>query len=260
MRTTAKVLLMMGSIVAALLPAMPAADAAVTDHATIANFSFSPNPVKIPLGATLEWTNGDGTTHTVTADDGSFSSGSLARDAKFSHTFDQPGPVAYHCSIHPGMKGTVEVGAPPTTAEPTTTTAAAPTTTTTAAPTTTTAAPSDGRSGTTSPTIAAPAAPKPTAPKPAPSTTRATAAPTTTAPVPATPAPSVAAPTIDASPSEAGTAPLPEQTAPPTEAAVNTPSGESGNGGAVGVVIGSAAVLLLGGGGWWVWRRRVSAG
>src|SRR6266540_7314427 len=141
MRTTAKLLLMMGSALAAL-PAVPAADAAGTEHATIANFSFSPNPARIPLGATLQWTNTDGTAHTVTADDGSFSSGSLAKDATFSHPFDQPGPVAYHCAIHPSMKGTVEVEAPPTTAAPTTTTTAAPTTTPTA-PTTTTTALSD---------------------------------------------------------------------------------------------------------------------
>ncbi|MCA1842944.1 MAG: cupredoxin domain-containing protein [Actinobacteria bacterium] len=253
MRTAAKLLLMMGSAVTAFLPAMPAADAAVTEHATIANFSFSPNPVKVPLGATLEWTNTDGTAHTITADDGSFSSGSLASNAKFSHTFDRPGPVAYHCAIHSSMKGTVEVETPPTTA--------APTTTTTAAPTTTTAAPADPGSGTTSPTTAVPAAPKPTAPKPAPSTTRATAAPTTTAPAAATPAPTVAAPTIDASaPETTATAPLPEQAAPPAETALDTPSGESGNGGAVGVGLAIAAILLLGGGGWWAWRRRVSAG
>jgi plastocyanin len=251
MRTTAKLLLMMVSALTAFLPAMPAADAAVTEHATIANFSFSPNPVKIPLGATLEWTNTDGTAHTVTADDGSFSSGSLAQDAKFTHPFDQPGPVAYHCAIHPSMKGTVEVEAPPTTAAPTTTTTAAATTTTT-----TTAI-----AGTTSPTTAAPASPRPTAPKPAPaSTTRATAAPTTTAPAAVTPAPSVAAPTTDASPSETtGAAPLSEQTAPPTEAALDTPSGESGHGGAVGIGMAIAAVLLLGGGAWWVRRCRVSA-
>ena len=261
MRTTAKLLLMTGLAVAAFLPAMPAADAAAPEHATIANFSFSPNPVKVPLGATLEWTNTDGTAHTVTADDGSFGSGHLAKDARFSHTFDQPGTFAYHCAIHSSMQGTVQVEAPPTTAAPTTTTTGAATTSTTAAPTTTTTAVAVPGSGITSPTTAAPASSKPTAPKPAPaSTTRPSAAPTTAAPAPATPAPSVAAPTTDTSPSETtGAAPLPEQAAPPTEAASDTPSGESGNGGVVGVGVAVAAFLLLGGGAWWVWRRRLSA-
>jgi plastocyanin len=257
MRTTAKLLLMMVSALVVVAPATPTAQAAGTEHATIANFSFSPNPVKIPVGTTLQWTNTDGTAHTVTADDNSFGSTSLAKDATFTHTFNQPGPVTYHCNIHPSMKGTVEVEATTTTAEPTTTTTAAPTTTTTATPTPTTTAPA------TSPTTAAPAAPKPTTPKPAPSsTTRATAAPTTTAPAPATTAPSVAAPTTDPSPTETtATASLPEQTAPPTEAALDTPTSESGDGGAVGLGIAIAAVVLLGGGvGWWAWRRRVSAG
>ena len=260
MRTKALLLLMMGSALVAALPVMPAAQAAGTEHATIANFSFSPNPVKIPVGTTLQWTNTDGTAHTITADDGSFGSASLAKDATFSHTFDQPGPVAYHCAIHSSMKGTVQVEAAPTTAAPTTSTTAAPTTTTTVPTPTTAALPAP----TTSPATAAakPTAPGPTAagpavPKPVP-TTRATVAPTTTAPAPATPAPSIAAPAI-AAPAPETTATVPEQAAPPAEAALDTPSGASGNGGAAGLAAAVAAVLLLGGG-FWVWRRRINAG
>jgi len=246
MRTTAKLLLMMGTALVVALPVMPAAEAAGTEHATIANFSFSPDPVKIPIGTTLEWTNTDGTVHTVTADDNSFSSGNLASDAKFSHTFDRPGPVAYHCKIHPSMKGTVEVEASPTTAAPTTTTAA-PATTTTSAPTTTTTAAS-------SPPTAGLVVPKVTATKPAvTSTTRAITAPTTVttaaAPATSTTAPAATSTTL------AGQA-----ASPSTQAALDTPSGESGRGGAVGLVMATAAVLGLGGGGWWAWRRRVSAG
>ena len=242
MRTTTKLLLMIGSAVATFLPAIPAADAAAPQQATIANFSFSPNPVKIPLGATVEWTNTDGTAHTVTADDGSFGSDHLVKGATFSHTFDQPGAIAYHCAIHTSMRGTVQVEAPPTTAAPTTTTTAAATTSTTAAPTTTSTA-----SG--SPPTAGLVSPKPASAKPAvSSTTGATAAPTTatTAPTTSTTAPSTTTTT------------LPEQT-PSTQGAIAAPSGGSGNGGAVGVGVAIAAVLLLGGGAWWVWRRRLSA-
>ena len=49
------------------------------------------------------------TAHTVTADDGSFDSKSLASNATFSQTFAKAGTFAYHCAIHPGMKGTVTV-------------------------------------------------------------------------------------------------------------------------------------------------------
>lgn len=111
-------------MLAFLLPAAPAAGAA--NEATISNFSFSPSPVQIAVGATLKWTNLDSSAHTVTADDGSWTSTSLNKDGTFSHTFSQPGTVRYHCSIHDTMTGTVEVGAAtPTTAEPTSTTTTA---------------------------------------------------------------------------------------------------------------------------------------
>jgi plastocyanin len=246
MRTKALLLLMMGSALVAVAPAMPAAQAAGTGHATIANFSFSPNPMKIPVGTTLQWTNTDGTAHTVTADDNSFGSPSLAKNATFSHTFDQPGPVTYHCAIHPSMQGTVQVEASSTTAGPTTTTTAAPTTTTTRPATTTTTIAS-------SPPTAGLASPATTAPKPAvSSTTRPTAAPTTS---------TTAAPTTSTTAPATTTTTVTEQTAPPAQAALDTPSGgERGNGGAVGLALAIAAVLGLGGGGLWAWRRRVSAG
>jgi len=106
-----------------LLPAAPAA--AAGDETTISNFSFSPSPVRIAVGATLKWTNLDSSAHTVTADDGSWTSTSLNKDGTFSHAFNQPGTVRYHCAIHESMTGTVEVGAatPTTAAAPEDTTA-----------------------------------------------------------------------------------------------------------------------------------------
>ena len=47
------------------------------------------------------WTNDDTIEHTVTADDGSFDSGSLYHGQNFENTFDTPGEFSYHCSIHP---------------------------------------------------------------------------------------------------------------------------------------------------------------
>jgi plastocyanin len=55
-------------------------------------------------------TNADAATHTWTADDGSWDSGSLANGASSTHTFGSAGTFAYHCAIHPSMKGTVVVG------------------------------------------------------------------------------------------------------------------------------------------------------
>lgn len=83
--------------------------------------AFTPNPITISLasatGGVVKWVNNDqtssvygsgGTTHNITADDGSFTSGNLAPGATFQTTL-AAGTYAYHCSIHPTMKGTVTV-------------------------------------------------------------------------------------------------------------------------------------------------------
>ena len=88
---------------AAALPA--AAGSAVT----VANFSFQPATITVPVGTTVTWTNTDSAGHTVAADDGSFTSGTLGTGAMFSQTFSTAGTFAYHCSIHASMTGTVVV-------------------------------------------------------------------------------------------------------------------------------------------------------
>lgn len=76
---------------------------------TIDDFAFSPGALTVSVGTTITWTNDQGLTHTVTADDGSFDSGRLATGDTFSQTFDTTGIFAYHCTIHPSMTATVIV-------------------------------------------------------------------------------------------------------------------------------------------------------
>ena len=73
--------------------------------------AYDPNPftVSIAAGGVVKWGNDDGITHTVTADDVSFISGSIGSGNTFSHTFTTEGTVTYHCSIHPTMVGTIQV-------------------------------------------------------------------------------------------------------------------------------------------------------
>jgi plastocyanin len=75
----------------------------------IADFAFAPAERDAKVGDSVKWTNSDGLTHTVTADDGAFDSGNLAGGKSFSFTFDQAGTFAYHCKIHQRMTGKVVV-------------------------------------------------------------------------------------------------------------------------------------------------------
>jgi plastocyanin len=75
----------------------------------VANFAFGPVTVMVKPGTTVTWTNQDEDEHTVTANDGSFSSSPLTTGATYTHTFTAPGTYQYHCAIHPFMHGTVVV-------------------------------------------------------------------------------------------------------------------------------------------------------
>jgi plastocyanin len=76
---------------------------------TIQNFAFGPATLNVAVGTTVTWTNADSAGHTVTADDGSFDSKTLATGATFTQTFSTAGTFAYHCTIHTSMHGTVTV-------------------------------------------------------------------------------------------------------------------------------------------------------
>ena len=113
-----------GAAVAALvLSAVLAPVALAADHAVdIAGFAFSPGSVTVSVGDTVTWSNADAQSHTATADDGSFDTGTITGSTPKSVTFATAGTFDYHCKIHPAMTGTVVVEAASATA-PTTDTA-----------------------------------------------------------------------------------------------------------------------------------------
>jgi plastocyanin len=76
---------------------------------SISGMSFSPSAYTVKAGTTVTWTNNDGVPHTVTADDNSFDSGSLAAGEKWTYTFSTAGTYAYHCNFHSGMNAKVVV-------------------------------------------------------------------------------------------------------------------------------------------------------
>lgn len=103
--TIALVLLAAGS------PAVNAADQppATNSEIKIDNFSFGPQTVTVPVGATVTWTNHDDIPHTSVSTDGLFKSKVMDTDEKFSYTFTKAGSYPYYCTIHPKMTGTVVV-------------------------------------------------------------------------------------------------------------------------------------------------------
>ena len=75
----------------------------------IDNFIFAPNPVTVPAGTTIRWTNRDDIPHNVVGDDKSFKSKVLDTGDRFSFTFAKAGEFAYFCSLHPHMTGKIVV-------------------------------------------------------------------------------------------------------------------------------------------------------
>jgi plastocyanin len=100
---------------------------------TIVNRAFSPAAVSVPAGTSVSWVNRDGAEHTVTADNGSFDSGTLTGGGQFAFTFPTPGAFAYFCAIHIGMRVTVRVTGSAANAAVPTPPAGLPTTTTSVA-------------------------------------------------------------------------------------------------------------------------------
>lgn len=95
--------------VAILSPTKGATPAASRVEVSIANFAYQPANVITGRGSTIVWTNRDTVAHTVTADDGSFDSGSIAPGDAFEQRFDKNKSYSYTCSFHPQMKGTMTI-------------------------------------------------------------------------------------------------------------------------------------------------------
>jgi plastocyanin len=92
-----------------LLCAAAAPPAAKEHKVSIDNLKYEPREIKIKKGETVVWTNGDDRDHTVTADDGSFTSKKIASRDTYERKFAKAGKYKYHCDYHPRMKGTVVV-------------------------------------------------------------------------------------------------------------------------------------------------------
>jgi plastocyanin len=78
-------------------------------HVQIRNFAFLPAHVVVSPGTRVVWTNADEEPHTVVSDKRTWASEALETGSYFTQTMSQSGTFTYHCSIHPYMRGSVEV-------------------------------------------------------------------------------------------------------------------------------------------------------
>ncbi len=90
-------------------PAVQRGPRAGTATIAIARFTFAPEVLVIPAGATVTWVNHDDSPHTATADDGAFDTGSLRRGERASVTSETPGIHRYACAWNPGITATIVV-------------------------------------------------------------------------------------------------------------------------------------------------------
>ncbi len=88
-----------------------AAAPAASDEAviTIEGFAFSGAGTYEP-GQTITVVNADGAPHTLTADDGSFTTGTLEAGDRVELTLPTtPGTYSFFCGVHPSMTGTLTI-------------------------------------------------------------------------------------------------------------------------------------------------------
>ncbi|HXG05790.1 MAG TPA: multicopper oxidase domain-containing protein [Nitrososphaera sp.] len=71
--------------------------------------TFNPQVAVVKPGETVTWINHDAVPHTVDSNDGSISSGYIAKDQSFQYTFEEAGLYDYYCALHPWMVGSIRV-------------------------------------------------------------------------------------------------------------------------------------------------------
>jgi plastocyanin len=91
---------------------LPALAGAAEHHVVIDAMKFSPQVVKARPGDTIVWENRDMFVHNVTAAAAKVSSGDLAPGKTWRYVVPAGASFDYLCTLHPVMKGRVDVAKP----------------------------------------------------------------------------------------------------------------------------------------------------
>jgi plastocyanin len=91
----------------ALASGGPTASASRAKSVRIQGFSFHPATTRVKAGSRITFSNKDGVAHTATGR--GFNTGRIAPGHSKAIAFKRKGTFAYHCMIHPDMRGKVIV-------------------------------------------------------------------------------------------------------------------------------------------------------
>jgi plastocyanin len=85
-----------------------------TDPGTVAvrmvDYAFEPDAVRAAVGQVIAFTGAGQEPHAPALDDGACATRELDAGQTDGLVFGRPGAYPFHCSIHPWMVGTIEIG------------------------------------------------------------------------------------------------------------------------------------------------------
>jgi plastocyanin len=96
-----------GAVAAFGVRSAAAADAEIV----IDNFTFSPSPLTVKVGAMVTWVNHDDIPHSIVCPLLKVKSHPMDTDESFAFRFEKVGTYDYLCGLHPHMHGQVVVQA-----------------------------------------------------------------------------------------------------------------------------------------------------
>lgn len=89
--------------------ATPAPPEAGVHAVAIRNFAYDPATLSIRVGESVRWTNYDAAPHDAVAISGTWKTPLLKVNESATQVYSAPGVHPYYCTVHPAMRGTVEV-------------------------------------------------------------------------------------------------------------------------------------------------------
>jgi len=91
-------------------PQGPGIDFTININGDRGSSSYAPSPLTMRVGQVVNWHNLDSIEHTATLE-GMFDSGRIPAGSAHDNavTMSRAGTFTYHCTIHPGMVGTIVV-------------------------------------------------------------------------------------------------------------------------------------------------------